>query len=249
MDTLALLDAKGIEYERKSSDEWAIVCPNQSNHDGGSDDKPSFSINVEKSVGNCLACGYSLNEAGMSRWLLGEDLSEFDLKCLELQGALKNIQNSKIDISLPLPTPSSIIVPNGKPITEPYRGIAVETYNKLQARIVERGWYSGRIAFPVVINGRVSGVDARALTDDLEPKYLRNKNSTCSYDWLYPYDLVKAEFKGSSYVIIAEGIFHAVNAYSKGFPALCYFGSNNFSQHKAIMLMSLGVSEIGRSVV
>jgi len=243
MDILEILTAKGIEYAPKGGSEYAITCPNASNHQGSIDSLPSFNINIDKMVGNCFACGYALNEAGLAKFLLGEELSDFDIKCLSLQSSIKRIGESTESFNLPLPVDSNI-VPQGLPVTEPYRGISVETYNKLQARIVERGWYSGRLCFPVVIHNRLSGVDARALSDDIEPKYLRNKNSTCSHDWLYPYDLVKEEFKGSKYVILGEGIFHGINGYDKGFPTLAYFGANNFSAHKAIMLMALGVEEV-----
>ena len=242
MDVLALLDQLGIEYERKNNSEFCIICPNEISHQDNRDSKPSFSINIDKVKGYCFSCGLSMNEAKLSEFLLGESLSEFDLKCLELQSTLKKIENTTYDLSLPLPVSSNLVLPNGEPWAEDYRGISSETYKKLRAYKVSKGRYENRLCFPVQIHDRLVGVDARALSDDMQPKYLRPSGVNCK-EWLYPFDLAK-EYKIQR-VIGCEGIFHSINYYDKmKIPeAQCIFGAHNWSEKKLIMLIELGIKE------
>lgn len=83
--------AKGVRYEAKAGDEISTICPARHMHAGGLDDRPSFNINIDKHVGNCLACGFKLNETGMYRWLMGDDVDEFILKGMAIRGALKRL--------------------------------------------------------------------------------------------------------------------------------------------------------------
>lgn len=244
MDILSLLDAKGIEYVPRGVNEYAITCPAQHMHAGGVDAHQSFNINIEKQLAGCFACGFKLNQAGLYRWLMGEDADEFLLKGLAIRGALKRLQ--ALNASPLVDAPAEFFFPVGKPWAEDgYRGISLETYTLLEAIKVERGRYANRIAFPIWVKGELVGVDARYLGDakaDECAKYLRNKDSSCKENWLYPYDLVKAQ--KPKMVLLGEGIFHAINAIDKGHPALCYFGVNNFSLNKIMLLLAAGVEEV-----
>jgi hypothetical protein len=240
MNILTILDAKNIHYKWVGSDEVAISCPNHLQHSGRVDNRESFNINVVKCVGFCFACGYSLSSAKLYSWLHGEDLDEVHLKAIGIRGILKRIEEMgrlKHDEST-----EEFFFPSGEPWSEDgFRGISLETYRKLGAIKVTRGRYQNRICFPIYVNDVLVGVDARALGDE-QPKYLRNKNSTCKVNWLFPYDLVK-DIKPKM-LCIGEGIFHAINAVDKGFPALCYFGVNNFSMNKIMMMLATGAEEV-----
>lgn len=239
MNILELLEAKGIDYISKGGAEISIVCPTQHLHAGGQDSKPSFNINTEKESGNCFACGFRLNAVGMHKWVLGEDLDEFQMKGMELAAVFKRLETPQVSL---IEEDKEVFFPTGEPWTEDgYRNISIETYTKLGAVKVVRGRYSNRICFKIIVNGVLVGVDARALGDE-QPKYLRNSGASTKRNWLYPHDIVK-EMKPKK-VLLAEGIFHAVNALDKGFPALCYFGAHNFSQDKVMMLLALGVEEV-----
>lgn len=239
MNILELLEAKGIDYISKGGEEYAIVCPTQHLHAGGQDSKPSCNINIVKEVCQCLSCGFKLNQVGMHKWLLGEDLDEFQMKGMELAAVFKKLETPQVSL---IEEDKEVFFPVGEPWTEDgYRNISIETYTRLGAVKVTRGRYSNRICFKIIVNGVLVGVDARALGDE-QPKYLRNSKATVRRNWAYPYDIVK-EMKPKK-VLLAEGIFHAVNALDKGFPALCYFGAHNFSQDKVMMLLALGVDEV-----
>jgi hypothetical protein len=56
--------------------------------------------------------------------------------------------------------------------------------------------------------------------------------------------MVKDMPEEKRYVILGEGIFHAVNGIDKGFPTLNFFGANNWSMNKVRMLISLGIDEV-----
>jgi hypothetical protein len=242
MDVLALLDERKIEYIHAGDNEVAIVCPNQVNHQDGSDDKPSFRINIVKLVGHCFACNYKMGEITFRRWAGGEDLDELELQGHSIRAKLRRIKENygsdestesvALEVFTPIGTPWNI---------DGYRGISIETYETLDALYVTQGRYQNRICFPIYINGMLKGVDARALGDE-QPKYLRNSKCSCKTDWLYPYDLVKSQKPYT--ILLGEGIFHSINAIDKGFSGLCYFGANNWSETKLLMMMATGASEI-----
>jgi len=148
MDILDILDSKSIPYIYKGGDEFCITCPNQHQHQEGSDNKPSFSINVKKQVGHCFACNFSLSQAGLYSWLHGEDLDEVHLKALGIKGVLKRIEQMG---GTPLmETQEEFFFPSGEPWDEDgYRGVSLETYQKLGAIKVARGRYQNRICFPI----------------------------------------------------------------------------------------------------
>lgn len=238
---LELLDARGLAVEEVGSNEYAIVCPNATAHQGGVDSKPSFSINIEKQVGNCLACGFAMKSTRLLEWLYGGSLDEDQLAALVLRAKLKGISDGSTD-SL-YEEERVVFMPPGTPWAEDgYRGISLQTYEKLGAIKVSRGRYENRIAFPVTVEGKLIGIDARALLPDMQPKYLRNYGSTCNKNWLYPYDLVKTS--KPELVTLGEGIFHAINALDKGYAGLCFFGCNNWSMTKLRMILATGAKEV-----
>lgn len=176
----------------------------------------------------------------MYSWLMGEDLDDLQLKALEIQGALKRLK--KLDETSLINDAPEFFFPSGVQWTEDgYRGISLATYKELGAVKVSRGRYQNRICFPVYVNGELVGVDARTLGDE-QPKYLRNKSSSCKHNWLFPFDKVKAQ--KPKLVLLGEGLFHGINAFDKGFAGLCFFGVNNWSYNKIMMLLSLGAEEV-----
>lgn len=241
MDVLALLEAKGFAVTPKGGDEYSITCPNQAQHAGGIDKNPSCNVNVKKMKLHCLVCGFKMGEVGLTKWLLGDDLDDTQIRTLKLRSSVKKIREDIGELTLVEPD-IDVMFPVGEPWDiDGYRGISLETYRKVGAVKVDRGRYSNRICFPVVVDGKLLGVDARALGDE-QPKYLRNKSCSCKQDWLFPFDIVKGMQK--TYIILAEGIFHALNGVDKGYPTCAIFGTNNWSETKLLKLLDLDVSEV-----
>lgn len=241
MDVLALLQAKGIEVTPKGNGEYSIICPNAGQHQDGSDSIPSFNINIDKLKAGCFACGYRMNEVGLTKWLMGEDLDEAQLRSLKLKSAMKRVRGD-VQLMLVESSTGDVMFPFGDAWNEDYRNIKADTYKKLGAVKVSRGRYADRICFPIIVDGNLIGVDARTLLPDVQPKYLRNFGSSCKDQWLYPFD--EAKKFHSNYIILGEGIFHGINCLDKGFPGLAFFGSNNWSQAKVMKLLDLNVSEV-----
>lgn len=239
---LELLDLRGLHYKIKG-DEAMITCPNSAAHAGGRDSVESFGINLSGRGGHCFACGYSMRPDTVLRWLAGEDLDELTLEVMAARAKLGQLVQQQ-DAPLYKEVHEVFFPPGVVWDEDGYRGISLETYRALGAVRVTRGRYTDRIAFPIIVDGKLIGVDARALGDQ-QPKYLRNKFSTAQVNWLYPYDQVRQMVQdGVNYVLLGEGLFHGVNAYDKGFPGLSYFGAHNFSMNKVRMLLALGVDEV-----
>lgn len=232
MDILGLLDSQGISYEHKGQGEVAISCPNAFAHSGGIDKTPSFFINVEKMVAHCWVCGYKMGEVGLTKWLMGEDLDEFQIKAISIKSKLKQLKSTEDEL---YEVDKVFFEPPGVPFNRDYRGISAETYRKLGAIECTRGRYEGRICFPIVQESKTLGYDCRTLSDQV-PKYLRPKGCDAKR-WLYPYD--RANEAKVKRVILCEGIFHSINTYDKlGIPeALCYFGAKNFDPVFNIQLL------------
>ena len=240
MEVLEILDSRGIPYVPRGDNEYAIVCLNAENHQGGFDSKPSLNINVEKLQAFCFSCGFSMSETGLTRWLIGGELEDLSLQTMALRAKINRL---KLEETKDLSEARQIFIPPGEPWQEDgYRGISLDTYQKLGAINCTRGFYSDRIVFPVYLRGELIGVDARALLEGMQPKYQRNKGSLVKSTWLYPYDLI-CENK-PEYVILCEGIFDAINLVDKGFDGLCFFGTNNFGLTKLRLLLATGCSEV-----
>lgn len=237
---MEILESKGIDYVSKGGDEISIACPMQHLHSDGIDGRPSFGINLEKRVGHCFSCGHSMSEAGLHRWLLGEDLDETQSLGLQLRGILSRLSKTE---EVPVVEESEqVFFPSGEPWDEDgYRGISLETYRRVGAIRCSRGRYAGRICFPVYLNGELIGVDARALGDE-QPKWLRNRNSMAKTKWAGNFDILK-EMK-PSLLLLGEGHFHAINGLDKGYAASCIFGVHNWSASKIMLLLSLGATEV-----
>jgi len=241
MDVIALLEAKGIDYIDAGADEIAIVCPNAHNHEGGYDENPSFRINVKKLVAHCFACGFKMAETGMTRWLMGDDLDEFQMGAMKVKGLLKRLQEHDEDTIVLDTDDRFTMVPPSVPFVEDYRGISADTYKLLDARHCTVGRYADRIFFKIWQHNRLLGIDARALKPDMKPKYLRPSGCNAK-EWLFPFDTVK-EGRHKS-VCLGEGLFHGINGQDKGVPILAFFGANNWSEHKLLLLLELGLDEV-----
>ena len=241
MEILSLLDSKEIDYEQKSDSEFVITCLTQHLHAGGKDSHKSLSINIVKEVAHCPACGFSLSQSGLHRWLQGEDLDDLQLLGLEVKGIF-----GRLEEAAPLYVEDKeVFFPSGTPWVEEYRGISPKIYQQLGAIHCTRGRYQNRICLPVHVNGKLVGVDARYLGDhkaDKTEKFRRNANSSCKTDLMFPFDVVKA--MKPKQILLAEGLFHALAGINAGYPTLCYFGSHNFSNNKVLMLLSTGATEV-----
>lgn len=238
MDILGLLEGKGLTLQHVSGSEYKMQCINQSAHDDGQDSNWSLFVNVDKGVAFCQACGFRLSETAMTRWLIGDDLDDFQMQALTLKGALKRIQNAEEPFLAE--AEEFTMMPPSIPWNIDYRGISKEFLQLMGARHCTVGRYENSIILPIYINGRLRGFDSRTLLNR-KPKYLRSKGFDAVNEGLYPMDHVTALCP--SYVILCEGLFDALVACFLGYPALCIFGTQ-FGMQKLLLLLSTGASEV-----
>jgi DNA primase len=238
MDVLGLLEAKGFTLINVSGSEYKMQCINQSAHDDGEDTNWSLFVNVDKGVAFCQACGFRLSETAMTKWLIGDDLDDFQMAALSLKGALKRIQNAEEPFLAE--AEEFTMMPPSTQWDRDYRGISKEFLQLMGARHCKVGRYENRIVLPINVNGRLKGFDSRALGDQ-KPKYLRSSGFDAKNEGLYPLDyVIKLR---PNYVIVCEGLFDALNACALGFPAVCIFGLN-VGMAKVALLLSTGASEV-----
>ena len=242
MDVRALLESKQIEWVEKGADEISIVCPNQHNHQGGVDSNPSFNINTERLVAACFACGYKMGETGLTSWLMGDQLDELQMQALKIQSSIKRLQEENdYDLMFNQPDDEFTLVPPSTPFREDYRGISASTYELLDARKCSVGRYADRIFFKIWQHNRLLGIDARALKADMRPKYLRPKGVDAK-KWLFPFDYWLEKRVKS--ICLGEGLFHGVNGVAKSTALLTFFGANNWSEHKLLLLLEMGLDHV-----
>jgi DNA primase len=82
-----LIDNLGLTRTRIRGPEIMASCPFSYTHTGGKDDKPSFSINIEKGVYNCFSCG----ERGTIEELVSR------IKSISITGALALLESWGFD--------------------------------------------------------------------------------------------------------------------------------------------------------
>lgn len=243
MNILGLLDSKKINYIDKGDNEIAITCPNAANHQGGVDNNPSCNINIKKLKLHCLACGFKLGEVGLSKWLLGEDLDEFQTAALSIKGRLRRLGEAGEDAISCNTEEEFTMVPPSTPFRKDYRGISAQTYELLDARYCTVGRYADRVFFKIEQNGKLLGIDARSINPNERIKYLRPKGCNAK-QWLYSLKHMH-EYKVTRAVLV-EGIFDSINIFDKlGVPiGASYFGTNNFSQENIIQLLGLNLEYV-----
>lgn len=241
MEVIALLEARGIDYVDAGVDEIAIICPNQHNHQGGVDATPSFRINIKKLMGHCFSCSLAMSEVGLTKWLMGDDLDDMQLQALKIHSTLRRMRDAD-EGDFVLDTDDEFtLVPPSTPFREEYRGISASTYELLDARKCSVGRYADRIFFKIWQHNRLLGIDARALKADMQPKYLRPKGVDAK-KWLFPFDYWLE--KRVKHMALGEGLFHGINGVDKEAPLLTFFGSNNWSEHKLLLLLEMGLDDV-----
>jgi DNA primase len=87
METKVLADNLDLKRIRIRGPEIMASCPFSYSHTGGKDEKPSFSINIEKGVYNCFSCG--------TRGTIEELVSR--IKSISITGALALLESWGFD--------------------------------------------------------------------------------------------------------------------------------------------------------
>lgn len=222
---------KALGQEWKEINGWIMTnCMNPVHNDSK---LTHFGINIQSFKGNCFSCGYK-SSPSLFTDAIDDDEMLRTMKYQAILSARQTIVEEETEKTVLLP-------PKFKNLDKDWRGLPVEFLTSIGIYLCRRGRFANRIIFPLTVDDKVVGIDARAGKVGVEPKYLRNKGFS-SKNTLYPYDLLKN--MNCDTIIIVEGIMDALSYIYKGFPAFCNFGLGAPSNKKIAMLHRLGVSNI-----
>lgn len=219
------------KFFKQTGDNFLLTTCLNPNHN---DKKPSFSINTETGHSFCFTCGYKVDK---EYWLNGvvEDEEEIErqIKLNQLKSKIKKEEKTKHKIILP---------PKNDVITNNFRGVSNELWNKLDCYICKVGKYSNRIVMPIKYLAEVKAFETRAIDPNTQPKYLHSKGLDVK-SLVYPYNLL---YNSSyNYIVIVEGILDAISGWELGLPCIPNFGvAVNVNMEKINTLISLGIETI-----
>lgn len=240
---------QGLRGINKGDSFW-ICCPF---HDEKS---PSCSINLDSTKGvpighfYCFGCSEGRGPWNKLANKLGlptiKDWQNFKENAgIQLRTQLKKASLTETD-KLMGEIKSNVAIP--WPDEKKWRGYKGSLIKKLGGQM----YHDARkdellLAFPIYINGKLRG-GVRALLEKTEKRasYLTTEGRWVKTHGLFGYDMAKKLIKkrGLKRVVLVEGPRDAMRLLSKGIPACAILGSQNFTQTKAMYVVSLGVDEI-----
>jgi DNA primase len=222
------LNRLGINYKITGDNFLLISCLNP-NHP---DKKNSMFVNTVTGYAKCFTCNYHLDKNFWLEGIIDVDIEELERQALynKLKSRKKKEITKNVEIILP---------PKSEEFTDSYRGLSNEILKKLDIYICRQGKYKDRVILPIKYENEIKAFETRALTDDIQPKYLHSKGMS-SKELIYPYNLIN-----KSYVVLVEGIFDAIAMNDYGICSITNFGvAFNFNQSKINKLIELGVETI-----
>ncbi|MFA5750405.1 MAG: toprim domain-containing protein [Candidatus Shapirobacteria bacterium] len=107
---------------------------------------------------------------------------------------------------------------------------AYEWYDQLNCR--QAGY---RILLPIAHQGVLLGWTARAISNQLDPKY-RNHAQPFAKQAMFPMDYVATTYEKTKTVVLVEGPHDALAGATVGVPTLAILGTNNWSDWKKSFL-------------
>jgi hypothetical protein len=125
-----------------------------------------------------------------------------------------------------------------------YRGLSVDFLTSVGAKYwiqKTRNSEVPRLLLPFYQAKRLVGYTGRRLDDNTTLKYY-NAPWTEAKKVLYPYDFVMAGKPDA--IVLVEGQIDALNLVSRGIPALCILGTNNWSESKLSYILSSSVTRV-----
>ena len=98
-----------------------------------------------------------------------------------------------------------------------------------------------RILFPVTVERDLVGWAARRLDSSDDQRY-RNSTGFQSKRWVFPFD-VTAQLVDDT-VVLVEGPYDAIRLVNMNIPAVCIFGTKNYTSDKKGIISRLGVERV-----
>lgn len=215
-----------------SGHDYLIKCLNPEHNDSN----PSCRVHKDTGAVHCFSCGFKAKSIFEYFGILS---SHTFIKVAKLKEKLAQLKIDKDGLEFP---------PVAIPYTHSFRGISADTLKCFEAFYLpgESNQFKGfedRIIFPIKdITGKIVMFLGRHTLSQGNPRYL-NYPSGVSIPLFPP----KVD-KGSSSIVLVEGIFDFLNLYDKGLTnAVCVFGTNTLqkdTKNKLLPYKMQGVSKI-----
>jgi len=210
-------------YYLSSGKDYKIKCLNPEHVDVN----PSMRVDQLTGIFNCFSCGYKGNIFSF----FNEETDYFEIRKELFKRKLLEKRAENVGLNMPR---------NAVPFKRDWRGISGETFKHFEAFEHNDTQYLGRIVFPIRnISGKIVGFNARALSQELQPKYLISP--TNSKFPLFPAKVSPI----SGRIILVEGIFDMLNLWDKGLTnVVCCFGTHKVTKDKITLLKIQGIKGI-----
>lgn len=202
------------------------------------DSNPSLSLNLEKNVFHCFACGHRGNTQqfleGLGIKSTFQIASKMSFKIKKLKNKLDNIRYQG-EVRLPEPTIA---------LSHDFKGIRAKTLKDFGAFFTDSNGLSDYACIPIYQHKKLKFIEGRykVLSSSISmPKYLRKPAGVSVSDILFPLDRI-TDF---SHVILVEGLFDVLKLHDLGYTnSLCIFGTQNFTAQKAKLLDEYGCRRV-----
>jgi DNA primase len=234
-----ILDKLNLKYQKTSSGELQLVCPNPLHHDS-SDDGGSFFVNDDKLVFHCFGCDWQGSIFTFVKlylelptfedavdWLKDNDNFHFDEKEFLKTEIGKRVESLVVAESAVETNPfflPKVIDINKKRVLAFFnkRKITKEIAVRYGAKVCFEGYYQNRVIIPIMHNKQLYGFEARVIDKSLsKDKCLYPPNASLKK---IIYDIDYLDRKEPLY--FTEGMMDCLSLKSRGYlNSSCSFGS------------------------
>jgi len=255
MHITAELNRSGVDYRSSGSNNFKLNCPFP-HSEKGADTGMHLEITRDGRKAHCWVCDWS---GSWNKLAKAMGLTEFNTrvyadtyvnKAVEtnLFEKLQEDFNSLIsedDVSKTLPEPlTRWAQPEWRGLSKKFLGRVPSYLWKQQVQTkTGRTFVVDRILWPYMQYDRLVGWVGRRL-DKLDfQKYFRAPGCDAKKIF-FPFDYVRQHHAEDGAVVLVEGEVDALNLLQAGIPALSILGSNNWSEEKVDLLLSLNLKRV-----
>ncbi len=243
----------GVEFKPSGQNNFKLNCPFP--HEKGYDEGFHLEVTKDGRKAHCWVCDWSGSWNKLAKAMgLAEfnstiyadtytdrvaDTNVFERLAEDLTSFF--VFDDEEDDKLP---PDLALSPWDQPV---WRGLTrkflrrIPTYlwkQELKSRRTGHSFVVDRAFWPYYQYDRLVGWVGRRLDKKDFQKYFR-KPGCDAKKILFPFDYVRKYHKGDEPIVLVEGEVDALNLLQAGIPALCILGSNNWSEEKLDLLLSL----------
>lgn len=223
---LDLIQKEGLLYKISGGD-YLVKCLNPEHPDTN----PSMRIDKITGMFHCFSCAFKGN---LFKYY-GVFTNPIPLRVAKLKEKLADLRVQSAGLEIPV---------GSTPYTRSFRGISAQTLKHFEAFYTNQvELLADRIIFPIKdITGRTQVYVARHTLSNGNPRYINYPSKVRMP--LFPSQVIK----GTTSVVLVEGIFDLLNLYDKGLHNVaCTFGTNtlqNDTKLKLLPFKAQGVTHI-----